>query len=167
MQSHAQAAYDRALSMLRDGAARREVLTYLASSAEQISLPGSAASILVLDEAGLLRNGASPNIPEDYLQAIDRLKPDPKIGTCAAAAATGQVVVTPDFTADEKWAELKHLPLALGYVGAWSMPIKNEDGRVVGTFGVYHRQSRVPSKQEREAMSLLASAAARAITSAA
>ena len=68
---------------------RREILTRLATAAEVLSGPGSAVSILVLDENGLLRNGASPNLPSDYLDAIDRLKPDARIGTCAAAAATG------------------------------------------------------------------------------
>ena len=28
--------------------------------------------------------------------------------------------LTPDFSADDKWAELRHLPMSLGYVGAWS-----------------------------------------------
>jgi GAF domain-containing protein len=89
------------------------------------------------------------------------------VGTCAAAAATGEVVVTCDFTADEKWAELRHLPLALGFVGAWSTPIKGGDGRVLGTFGVYNRESRVPTDEERKAMGVLAEAAAQAIISAA
>ena len=150
--------------MIGEGAARREVLAHLASAAEKMAQPGSAASILVLDDEGLLRNGASPNIPADSLDALDRLRPNPNLGTCAAAAATGEVVVTPDFTADEKWAELRHLPLALGYVGAWSTPIKSENGRVLGTFGVYNRKSSVPTPEEREAMQLLAAAAAKAIT---
>src|SRR5690242_15685266 len=120
----AQNAHDRALAMIGEGISRREILTHLATTGERASRPGSACSILVLDDEGLLRNGASPNIPADYLDAIDRLKPNAELGTCAAAAATGQVVLTPDFRADRKWAELRHLPLALGYVGAWSMPIK-------------------------------------------
>lgn len=57
------------------------------------------------------------------------LKPDAKIGTCAAAAATGQPVMTPDFRADEKWADLRHLPIGLGSEGAWSLPIKDPAGR--------------------------------------
>lgn len=80
--------------------------------------PWSDGLYLVLDEEGLLRNAASPDLPLDYLNAIDRLKPDAKVGTCAAAAATGCVVITPDFRADDKWAELRHLPLSLGFVGA-------------------------------------------------
>ena len=156
-------AYDRALAMLSDGLPLREILVHLATSAEVLSGNGAVASILVLDDRGLLRNGASPNLPSDYLDAIDRLKPDPNLGTCAAAAATGEVVVTPDFRADSKWAELRHLPLALGFVGAWSQPIKSETGSVLGTFGTYFRERREPTPFERDAVRHLASAAALAI----
>ena len=113
---------------------------------------------------GLLRNGASPNLPADYLDAIDRLKPDANVGTCAAAAATGEVVVTSDFHADTRWSELRHLPLALGYHSAWSQPIKSTEGKVLGTFGTYFRTRREPTAQEREVVALLARIAARAVT---
>jgi GAF domain-containing protein len=149
-----------AKQMLKAGAPRREILTRLATAAEVLAGPGATVSILVLDENGLLRNGASPNLPADYLQAIDRLRPDPKVGTCAAAAATGSVVITPDFRADDKWAELRHLPLSLGYVGAWSVPIKSPQGKVLGTFGTYFRDRRSPTPEERAGVELLASVAA-------
>ena len=123
-------ACERARRLIDASAPRDEILTCLVTAAETVAGPRAVSSILVLDADGLLRNGASPNLPRDYLDAIDRLKPDPMVGTCAAAAATGAVVVTPDFLADGKWAELRHLPLALGFVGAWSMPIKSpRDGR--------------------------------------
>lgn len=156
----AEQAVEHVTQMLRSGTARREVLTRLALEAEALAGSGSAASILVLDDSGLLRNGASPNLPDDYLAAIDRLKPDARVGTCAAAAATGTVVLTPDFCADDKWGELRHLPLALGFVGAWSMPIKSTEGVVLGTLGTYFRQRRLPSPEERKAVSMLAVAAA-------
>ena len=80
--------------MLKAGAQPREILKHLASAAEVLAGPGTATSILVLDRDGFLRNGASANLPPDYLAAIDGLKPDPNVGTCAAAAATGSVVIT-------------------------------------------------------------------------
>lgn len=110
----------RAEEMLHKGVARGEILSELVAAAEQVAGNGAVCSILALDRDGLLRNVASPNLPADYLAAIDRLKPNPSVGTCAAAAATGAMVVTCDFQADNKWAELRHLPLALGFVGAWS-----------------------------------------------
>jgi GAF domain-containing protein len=157
-------ACERAQRLIDEKAPCREVLTCLVKAAEAVSGPRSAASILVLDEDGLLRNGASPNLPADYLQAIDRLKPHPEVGTCAAAAATGCVVITPSFLSDGKWTELRHLPLALGFVGAWSMPIKSaEDGRVLGTFGTYFRDTRQPTDREKAAISALASTAAQVL----
>src|SRR5689334_10717439 len=155
-----QDAASRAREMVDSGSARTEILTHLATTAERFAGDGCVVSILRLDENGLLRNGASPNLPADYLDAIDRLKPDAAVGTCAAAAATGSVVVTPDFCADDKWAELRHLPLALGFVGAWSVPIKSQDGRGLGTFGTYFRDRRTPSPEERVGVGLLASVAA-------
>jgi GAF domain-containing protein len=149
--------------LLNEGAPPRELLARLAAAGEALAGPGSTVSILVLDEHGLLRNGASPNLPVDYLAAIDRLKPHARVGTCAAAAATGCVVLTPDFHADDKWAELRHLPLALGYVGAWSMPIKNDDGKVLGTFGTYYRDHRQPTDEEQRGVTVLAAAAARVL----
>ena len=81
----------------------------------------------------------------------------------AAAAATGSVVMTPDFHADEKWAELRHLPLSLGFVGAWSMPIKTPEGTVLGMFGTYFRERRSPTPEEQRGVELLAAAAALAL----
>jgi GAF domain-containing protein len=157
------AATRRALEMLDQGATQAEILPVLVRAAEKANGNDSVSSILVLDRQGLLRNGASPGLPEDFLEAIDGLKPDPKVGTCAAAAATGVVVLTPDFRADEKWAELRHLPLALGYVGAWSHPIKASDGNVLGTFGTYFREQREPTAAERRNVQALAATAAAVI----
>lgn len=153
-------AVERARQQLRAGASRCEILTGLAAAGELLAGPGATVSILVIDADGLLRNGASPNLPPDYLNAIDRLKPNSRVGTCAAAAATGAVVVTPDFAADDKWAELRHLPHSLGFVGAWSMPIKSPDGTVLGTFGTYFRDRRTPTAEERTGVERLAAAAA-------
>ena len=152
----------RAWELLNAGEPARQVLAHLTAIAESLA-PDAVSSILLLDGEGLLRNGASPNLPADYLDAIDRLKPDPNLGTCAAAAATGEVVVTPDFQADARWAELRHLPMALGYLSAWSQPIKDAEGRVLGTFGTYFRTRREPTQREREVVAQLAGIAAEAL----
>src|SRR6185436_11395967 len=104
-------ACQQAEDLIASNAAAHEILLCLIAAAEQVSGAGAVSSVLVLDENGLLRNGASPNLPADYLRAIDGLKPDAELGTCAAAAATGGIVITPSFLADDKWAELRHLPL--------------------------------------------------------
>ncbi|HZO01444.1 MAG TPA: GAF domain-containing protein [Burkholderiales bacterium] len=154
-----QRAHTRTTEMIGEGRTLREILSYLVGEAESISGTDAVCSVLLLDKEGLLRNGASPGLPADYLDAIDRLKPDAAVGTCAAAAATGKVVITPDLLSDAGWKELRHLPLALGLTAAWSVPIVGADGRVLGTFGTYFRQARRPRPDERsfvEAMAQLA-----------
>lgn len=153
----------RVREMIDGGASLREILAFLVTTVEARSKQSTVASILLLDREGLLRNGASPNLPADYLDAIDRLKPDPAVGTCAAAAATGEMVITPDFQDDSRWSELRHLPMALGFRGAWSMPIKNAEGRVLGTFGTYFRQQREPTAEEVQLVNALTPLAAQVI----
>jgi GAF domain-containing protein len=153
-------AYESALQLADDGRSSTEILAYLTQAAECAAGDDTTSSILLLDDEGLLRNGASPGLPLDYLKAIDGLKPAPNVGTCAAAAATGSVVVTRDFYEDDKWAELRHLPSSLGFKGAWSMPIINKNGMVLGTFGTYFSKHRAPTDEEIEGVRLLASAVA-------
>lgn len=158
-----QESYIRALQLIDDGQPVLRVLSYLTMAAEEAAGLDTVSSILLLDEQGLLRNGASPRLPADYLKAIDGLQPRAHIGTCSAAAATGSMVITEDFCTDEKWPELRHLPMALGFKGAWSLPIKNVAGDVVGTFGTYFREKRTPSQKEIDGVKMLAHAAASAL----
>lgn len=156
-------AQKQSLEMVVSGAPLEEVLNFLTNIVEKQSNEQATASILLLNEKGCLRNGASPSLPEDYLQAIDGLAADENIGTCCAAAATGKVVITPDIETDPKWGALKHLPLALGFYAAWSKPIIARDGNVLGTFGTYFREKREPTNFERQCVEILSRTAALAI----
>ena len=71
----AKVVHDQALAMLASGASRLDVLTKIATAAERAGVPGAVASILYLDEGGLLRNGASPNLPADSrLPSVSRAR---------------------------------------------------------------------------------------------
>lgn len=146
--------------MLKGGVANHKILTHLVFAAQKAIGNNCVSSILILDKEGLLRNGASPGLPSDYLHAIDGLRPSPAVGTCAAAAATGTMVITTDFLHDDKWAELRHLPLALGFESAWSVPIMSDKGKVLGTFGTYFREKRGPEQKHIDAVHSLAQMAA-------
>lgn len=156
----AAAAHQRALELRAQGASVREALTYLTGVVEDEASPDAVASILVLDAESRLQTAAAPSLPAEYSSAINGLQASPYLGTCCAAAATGQVVLTPDIDADPQWASLKNLPLALGLVAAWSQPILGGDGRVLGTFGTYFRTCREPTEAERTLVGVLARTAA-------
>lgn len=149
-----------------DGVPPVRILEDLARAGEAVTGSATAASILLIDAEGLLRNGASPSLPAHYVAAIDGIRPRPGLGTCSAAAATGELVVTPNFLDDGKWTELGHLPLAIGFIGACAVPIKSAEGTVLGTFGIYFRDVRQPSQAERLALERLADAAAQVLAQA-
>ncbi|WP_276348900.1 GAF domain-containing protein [Daejeonella sp. JGW-45] len=153
--------FEQAMEMLESGHKKQDILNFLVYTAEKAAGSDTVSSILVLDKDGLLRNAASPGLPSDYINKIDGLKPNARVGTCAAAAATSSIIITEDFCADDKWEELRHLPLALGFKSAWSMPILNDRQKVIGTFGTYFYQHRTPTIQEIAGVKLLANAAAK------
>ena len=156
-------AQKRSLEMIVRGAPLGDVLADLTRVVEAQADGEVVASILFLDDEGRLRNGASPSLPAEYVAAIDGLKADPSIGTCSAAASTCRTVVTVDIDNDPAWSALKHLPLNLGLRAAWSQPITDGNGRVLGTFGTYFRSCRGPSASERQAVEILSRTAALAI----
>jgi len=154
---------NRALELIARGETLDVVLASLVRVVEEQE-PGVVGSILLLDDDGRrLYNGASPGLPAEYLAAIDGIEIGSDVGTCAAAAARREVVVTPDFAAAAGWIGLAHLPLALGLRGAWSMPIISGSGRVLGTFGTYFREVRPPTAAERDTVGTLTRTAAVAI----
>ena len=163
---HAQAllaAQKQSLELVVVGAPLAEVLRHLVETVEAQANGAVVASIMLLDDEGRLRNGAATSLPDDYLQAIDGLPADAKLGTCCAAAALGEVVCTPDFATAPSWQGISHLPIALGLLGAWSMPIRARDGSVLGTFGTYFRECRGPTEAERAVVEVLVRTAAIAI----
>jgi len=55
---------------------------------------------------------------------------------------------------------------APSFPGTWSQPIKSRAGKVLGTFGIYFRERREPTVEERETFEFLASTAALSIEAA-
>ena len=158
------AAQTRALELVAGGAPLPEALGALVKVVEEQSNGHSVASILLVDEDGCsLRTGAAPSLPPEYNAAIDGIKAERDVGTCADAAARNAVVCTPDLAVAPSWNGLSQLPLSLGLKAAWSMPICSADGRVLGTFGTYFRERREPTIRERQVVAGLCRVAALAI----
>ena len=157
------AAQKQSLELVVTGAPLAEVLRHLVLTVEEQAQGDVVGAIMLLDAQQRLRNGAAPSLPDHYLKAIDGIDANPGVGTCAAAAALGEVVVTCDFANAPGWNGLSHLPLALGLRGAWSMPIVARDGTVLGTFGTYFRECREPTADERSVVEVLVRTASIAI----
>lgn len=153
-----------ALDMIDRGEPLPAVLAMLCHIVEAEAKSLVRASILLVDHANhCLRTGAGPGIPDRYHAAVDGIGIAPGVGTCASAAALNEIVETPDIANDPGWKGIAHLPLALGLVAAWSMPIVSPASRVLGTFGTYFTECRRPTPHEVDLVAVLARTAAMAI----
>ena len=121
-----------------------DIFSALVCYVEEI-FPGCPASVLMLDESGRrLRCGASTGLPEFYNQAIDGLEIGPQVGSCGAAAYSGQRVVVEDIETHPNWIPFRSLARQAGLRACWSEPILSSAGKVVGTFAVYSLQPATP-----------------------
>lgn len=112
-------------------------------------MPASLCSILLLDEAGLLRHGSAPSLPAAYSVAIDGLVPGPSAGSCGTAVHLGKPVVAVDVATDARWPQFRELAALHGLRACWSSPIRCR-GRIVGTFAVYHQAPYEPDRRDEE-----------------
>lgn len=107
--------------------------------------PEMSCSILLLDEGGThLRHCAAPSLPADYCRAIDGSPIGPRAGSCGTAAYRGERVVVRDIESDPLWEDYRALVRPYGFRACWSTPIKDGEGKVLGTFAMYFKHPASP-----------------------
>lgn len=111
--------------------------------------PEMICSILILDDASehVIRC-YGPSLPDAYNKALIGLKIGHGVGSCGTAAATAERVVVSDILTHEYWSDYLALAEMAGVGACWSEPILSSDGKVLGTFAIYHREIREPEEIE-------------------
>lgn len=156
-------AHDAMLEMVANGATLHETLHAIVRTVEA-EAPLSRCSVLLLDEDGRhLKTGASPSLPEFYNKAIDGIEIGVGVGSCGTAAFLGERVVVEDIKTHEYWRPYVDLAQRAGLGACWSEPIFAADGKVLGTFAIYHEQPAKPVLEDFERISFAANLAAIAI----
>lgn len=111
--------------------------------------PGMLCSILLLDENGrCLHHGAAPSLPDFYNRAIDGLMIGDAVGSCGTAVYRGQRIIVEDIQQHPYWLPYRELAAQANLGSCWSQPIKDDTGRVLGTFAIYHHHPAQPSASE-------------------
>jgi diguanylate cyclase (GGDEF)-like protein/PAS domain S-box-containing protein len=135
------------LQKINHGIALPTLLDELARQVEKLH-PGMLCSILLLDDNNQLRYGAAPSLPDFYNQAIDGLAIGDGVGSCGTAAYLGERYIVEDVQKHPYWAAFRVLTEQAGIQSCWSQPIKNNEGKVLGTFAIYHTQPAKPKPTE-------------------
>jgi len=128
------------------------------------ALPGALASVLLLDLDGQrLRVGAAPHLPDGFNAAIEGVQIGPQVGSCGAAAFSGERVIVADIASHPNWAAYAEVAQQAGLAACWSEPIRTANSQVLGTFALYHRSSAVPQPHELALIEMAAALTAIAI----
>lgn len=135
------------LEKIASGAPLSESLTALLRLIE-LYAPGVLSSILLVDSCGHhLVHGAAPNLPPDYLRAIDGLAIGPAAGSCGTAAFSQAPVFVENIDTDPRWRDYREVALRHGLHACWSTPIFDQQHHVIGTFAMYYRLSALPTPE--------------------
>jgi PAS domain S-box-containing protein len=130
---------------------RRPLVDVLACIVEVIesASPDVMGSVCLIDESGTrLLEGAAPRVPTALRDAVNGLTIGPQAGSCGTAAFTRAQVVVSDIDRDPLWSAFRTLALSCELRACWSTPIVDFGGRLLGTFAVYARVPRLPTRDE-------------------
>ena len=146
----------RLLEMIATGVALKEILNALCLIIEEFR-NGTLASVLLLNPDGLhLDSAAGPSLPKGWTQQMEKLPIGPCAGSCGTAAYRRSPVIVSDIATDPLWDVPEHRASALkhGLRASWSNPVLSSEGKVMGTFCMYYRETRSPNSQDFELIDL-------------
>ena len=139
------------LEMVASGKPLDQSLRAIAEFSESC-LPEMLASILYFNPTDrCLRRGGYGRLPQTFQDAVDGLVPGPKSGSCGTCAFRGSRVISEDVFTDPLWEDFHDFCRVYGIRSAWSTPLMSPtDGSLLGVFGMYYPDSRLPSVADLE-----------------
>ncbi|HET7202144.1 MAG TPA: ATP-binding protein [Steroidobacteraceae bacterium] len=149
------------LALAVGGAPMQAVLQALADAGPRL-LGDRARTAVYTNESGdgLLRFGASSGLPEAYAHEAGTIAIGAQSLPCGRAAFTGRPAIVADLAADPQCERYLPLARALDVRSCWSLPIRSAEGRVLGTYAIYHAEPGEPTSRELERLDLLTQTAA-------
>ena len=144
------------LEMVATGVPLKEILNALCLIIQE-QRSGTLASVLLLNPDGLhLDSIAGPSLPNEWIQQMEKLPIGPCAGSCGTAAYRGSRVIVADIATDPLWDVPEHRASALkhGLQASWSNPVLSSKGKVLGTFCMYYRETRIPNSDDLELLEL-------------
>lgn len=134
----------RTLEALAQDESLDTILLQAVRGVEEIIAHSLCSCILLTEDGKALGRSFGPSLPAFYTEALIGLPIGPLVGSCGAAAFLGQRVVAESIATHPNWAPYKDLAAKAGLGSCWSQPIHGSDGRVLGTFAVYHATPHTP-----------------------
>ncbi len=126
----------------------KSVLSKLCLITEEM-VPNSLASIMLLDDNGLLNVLVAPSFPKEGVNALNGLVPGPYGGSCGNTVYRKKPTFVCNILADEKWQDLRAVAESFGLGSCWSMPVRISEDEIIGTFALTSFEPSTPTVFQR------------------
>jgi len=132
------------LEAVATGVTTQAVLHQTALAVERF-VDGWRSSIMIAGQSGLeLLMAAAPSLPASFIEGCQHVRVGRRGGTCGMAAGLGERVITPDVRSDPSWTPFLGWLTPYGIRAAWSTPLFDTEGTLLGTFALYHAEVNEP-----------------------
>lgn len=140
------------LESIANGKPLKETLNEIARFIESLSPEESFASVLLLDEAEhKLYSAAAPSLPESFLKVINGLVVGDNVGSCGTSVYRKKQIISDDIETDPLWVNFKDWIIGEhGLKSCWSTPLMSKENSVYGTFALYFKRKKTPTKSDLE-----------------
>jgi len=112
---------------------------------------GMICSVLRL-KGNRLYNWSTPSLSDTFRSAIEGGEIGERVGSCGTAAFRKEKVVVTDIENDPLWADFRELAAQEGLRSCWSFPIMDSHNQVMGTFAIYYKKPKSPTKEEESTL---------------
>jgi formate hydrogenlyase transcriptional activator len=137
------------LRLILSGSPMPEVLSIIAQLVESQS-EGALCTIWLPDEDGkYLHCVAAPSLP-GFSTQIGPTLIGPKGASCGTAVYRKEPVYVTDIIEDSLWDDYRDSMAPFGIRSVWSRPLFTNEGKILGTFAILHREVRSPAITEEE-----------------
>ncbi len=121
------------------------ILSKLCVMAEAL-LPNAIASLMLKDEkTDLMYVRSAPSVAHAAWSVLNGIKPGPYAGSCANAIYYGKAQYIINTFEDERGRDFLETAKAFNLCSCWSMPVKNESGKIIGSFALSSFEHRSPA----------------------
>ncbi len=125
----------------------QEVVETLLRGLEELH-PGMKASVLLRKKDSTVQHLSAPSLPDAFKNALNGSKLSAGDGSCGAAMHGKRMVISENIEKDPLFTQFRGLASDFGIRSAWSVPIIDSEGTVMGSFALYHGTTGKPTDNE-------------------
>ena len=151
------------VSAAGDDASLAKLLEPLVQTAIEKTGGKARAAFYVVDASGSKLHHVT-GMTEAYARCVDGFAIGPQSLACGLPASMRKAVITPDIIAEPRSQPWLWLAKEADYRACWSFPVETAEGKMVGSFAIYHKEPTEPTPHDLDIASALTFTAARIIS---